>query len=88
VRTRRLVVVERGGFERVVAEGGSTHGSLAVRARSGVSGSTKVELFADDPIDGDGTNVGVALGRAGNVVATLEVGGGDPVLWIDGGDDP
>lgn len=83
VRTRRLLVVDRDGFERVVAEGGEAQAVLSVRARTHAPGSTKVELFADDPGDGDAANVGLALGRAGDIVAALEVGGpGRPGLWI------
>jgi hypothetical protein len=84
VRTRRLVVVDRGGFERIVAEGGVDHAHLSVRARATGPGSTKVELFADDPLDGDPTHVGVALGRGGDVVASFEVASrGEPLLWLD-----
>jgi hypothetical protein len=83
IRTRRLVVVDRSGFERVVVEGGEGHGSLTVRARTDGAGSTKVEVFADDPADGDAGNVGLALGRHGDIVAALEVGGrGRPGLWM------
>lgn len=83
VRTRRLVVTDPDGFERIVAEGADHRGSLAVRARSVGGGSTKVELFAGDALDGDASHIGLALGRDGDVVATIEVSGSRPVLWLD-----
>lgn len=86
VRTHRLVVVDRAGFARIVAEGGLDHAHVSVHARAGGPGSTKVELFADDPLDGDATHVGLALGRGGDAVATFELGArGEPVLWLGEG---
>lgn len=87
VRTHRLVVVDRDGFARVVAEGGAAHASVAVRARATGPGATTVQLFADDPVDGDVPHAGVVLGRGGDVVATFEVGpGGRAALWLGDGD--
>jgi hypothetical protein len=88
VRTRRLVVVDSQGFERLVAEGGDDHGFLAVRGRAGERRCTAVELYVNDPVDGDGTHAGVALGEDGDIVAALEVTGhGEPTLWLRGADD-
>jgi hypothetical protein len=73
LRTRRIVVVEDDGFERVLVTTRGTFGFVAVRGRDGEGGATCVELFASDPIDGDGANVGVSLSDRGDVVAALDV---------------
>jgi hypothetical protein len=73
LRTRRLVVVEDDGFERVVISARGAFGYVAVCGRNGPRDRSRVELFANDPIDGDGTHVGVALSTRGDVVASLEV---------------
>jgi hypothetical protein len=88
VRTRRLVVVDESGFERLVAEGAGNHGFLVLRGQAVGQGSTSVQLFADDPLDGEGVHVGVALGERGDIVAVLEVSDGrEPTLWLRGPDD-
>jgi hypothetical protein len=88
VRTRRLVVVDQSGFERLVAEGRDNHGFLVLRGQSAAQRSTSVQLFADDPLDGEGAHVGVALGERGDIVAVLEVSDGrEPTLWLRGPDD-
>ena len=83
VRTRRVVVVDRDGFERVVIGAPDGFGHVTVRARTRADGSTCVELFANDPADGDGAEVGVALSAGGELVATLSVFEGRPAaLWL------
>jgi hypothetical protein len=89
VRTRRLVVVDRGGFERLVADGGGDDASVTLRARGSGSGSTAVQLFANDPVDGDEARVGVALADGGEIVAVIEVSGdAGPTVWLRQGDAP
>jgi hypothetical protein len=83
IRTRRIVVREDDGFERVVIGAHGRWGGVAVHGRAHRPGSTSAELFANDPVDGDGANVGLSLADAGNVVATFEVlQGRRPALWI------
>lgn len=88
VRTRRLTIVEDDGFERLVAAGRGHFGHLTLRGRAPVGRSTLVELFANDPADGDDTNVGAALCDHGDVVASIDVTrGSPPALWWSDADD-
>lgn len=89
VRTHRLVVVEDDGHERVVIASRGHYGHLMVRGRSPEGRSTAVELFANDPSDGDGANVGLALTDDGDVVALFDVTqGGTPAIWITSDETP
>jgi hypothetical protein len=92
VRTRRVVVIEEDGSDRVVLEARGRYGRVGVlgfgtgRATAlPVNGTrpTCVELVANDATDGEGPHLAVALTDSGDVVATLEVHEGRrPVLWI------
>jgi hypothetical protein len=73
IRSRRVVVVEADGFERIVLGAREQYGHVAVLSRAPTGASTSAELFAHDPVDADGANVGVALTDRGEVVATLDV---------------
>lgn len=82
VRTRRLVVTEADGFERVVLEGNRSYGAVTVRARSAGPGTVAVDIFAADALDGDPAHIGVALIDAGDVVAAVDAFAGRPaVVW-------
>lgn len=82
VRTRRLVVEEPDGFERVVADGRSNFGGVEVRSRVGRGGGTTAGLFALDPVSGDPAQVGLCLSDRGNIVASLDVySRRKPRLW-------
>jgi hypothetical protein len=86
IRTRRLVVVGDDGVPRVEITARDAFGHVTVFGRTHGTGSTCVELFANDPSDGDGAEVGLALTVGGDVVATLHVfEGRQPALWIEGG---
>jgi len=86
VRTRRVVVVEEDGFERIILGARDRFGHVTVVSRTPPGASTIAELFANDPVDADGANVGVALTDAGNVVATLDVADDRaPRLWTSDG---
>lgn len=83
VRTRRVVVVEDDGFERIVLGAAARFGHVTVQARSAGGEPACVELFANDRINGGGAHVGVALSDAGDVAAVLElIVGRLPELWI------
>jgi hypothetical protein len=83
IRTRRVTVVEPDGFERIVLEAQGRFGSIAVRTRSKAA-PTEAGLFGNDPIDGDGSHVGIALTDQGDVVAAFEVlQGREAVLWTE-----
>lgn len=82
VLTRRLVVAESDGFERVILEGSTSFGAVTVRARSAGSGTVAVDLFAADSRDGEPAHIGVALIDAGDVVAAVDALSGRPaVVW-------
>lgn len=51
VRTRRLVVVEEDGFERIVAEANGDSGEVKVQSRTATEDTTNVSMFAGE-IDG------------------------------------
>jgi hypothetical protein len=72
LRTRRLVIVDADGADRIVLEAGPTHGSVLVRAAGG-DGTVGVELYAVDPIEADGPEVGLALVVDGDVVGGLHL---------------
>lgn len=87
IRTRRLVVAEPDGFERVVAEATGGLGAVLVRTRTTGPGTVGVEVFAADPVGGDPAHVGVALLDGGDVVAAIDLQAGRrPMIWL-GGDD-
>ncbi len=79
VRTRRLVVTEEDGFERVVAQTEYGTGVLRVRGRTvrgddGVEREASVEMYVDD----GGSSVpgsGVAAWAGGNPAASMDSGG-------------
>jgi hypothetical protein len=73
VRTRRVVVEEADGFDRVVLEARSIFGGVEVRSRARLGEATAAGLFALDPGDGDPAQVGVSLSDRGNIVASLDV---------------
>jgi hypothetical protein len=84
VRTRRVVVVDDAGRERIVLAAHGRFGHVTVVAASAGDDTTAVELFATDPVDGDGAEVGVAVIDEGDVVATLNVFEGRRAgLWVD-----
>lgn len=86
IRTRRLVVAEPDGFERVVAEATGGLGAVLVRTRTTGPGTVGVEVFAADPVGGDPAHVGVALLDGGDVVAAIDLQAGcRPMIWL--GDD-
>jgi hypothetical protein len=79
-----VVVADDDGLARVEIGARPSFGHITVFARSAGPGSTCVELFANDPSDGDDAEVGVALSVGGDVVATLHVvERGQPALWLD-----
>jgi hypothetical protein len=83
VRSRRIVVVEEDGFERIVLGARDRFGHVSVQSRTAVGTSTTAELFANDGLDGDAAEVGVALTDRGEVVSTLDVTSGRPPrLWV------
>jgi hypothetical protein len=87
VRTRRVVVEEPDGFERVVLEGREIFGGVEVRSRSGDGQKSSAGLFALDPGEGDPAQVGLCLSDQGNIVASLDVySRHTPRLWM--GDEP
>lgn len=84
IRTRRVVVVEEDGFERIVLGADDSHGEVVVAARPSRDQSTRTELFALDSDDAEGPFVGVELVDRGNSVAGLSVlEGYRPQLWDD-----
>ena len=84
LRTRRLVVIEDDGFERVVIDALGSHGEVTVTARGGSSGSTAVDLFAHDASEGDGASAGLALVERGSVVGSFAaMAGTAPLLSVE-----
>ena len=67
VRTRRLVVEEEDGFERVVAEGHGEHGTLTVYARP-----VDRERAAEGAVEGDGAEV-VLIGNDESIAPSASV---------------
>lgn len=89
VRTRRLVVAEADGFERVVADATGGVGAVTVRTRTHGPGTVGVEVFAADPVGDDPAHVGVALLDGGDVVAAVDLASGRPAMvWLAGEDEP
>ena len=88
IRTRRLVVAEPDGFERVVAEATGGVGAVTVRTRTTGPGTVGVEVFAADPAGGDPAHVGVALLDGGDVVAAIDLQSGRPAMvWLAADDE-
>ena len=84
VRTRRVVVIEDDGFERIVLSADESHGEIVVAARPSEDRSTKAVLFALDSEDAEGPFVGMELVDRGNSVAGLSLlEGHRPRLWDD-----
>lgn len=84
IRTRRVVVTDGDGFARVVvsADSNSAHASVCCRTHDGES--TRVELFATDPIDATAAHVGLALVQRGNIIGAVDAAGERRAwLWID-----
>jgi hypothetical protein len=83
IRSRRVVVVGHDGFERIVLGADERFGHVTVVSRTATASSTGAELFANDAIDAEPANVGLALVDGGDVVSTLDVTtGGRPRLWL------
>ena len=75
VTTRRLVVVDGDGVQRVVVRAEKTTGSVLVRVDSVVGETTGVELYAVEPVDDSGTaEAGAALYRSGEVAGSWPEG--------------
>jgi hypothetical protein len=72
VKTRRLVVVEDDGFERVILAAAGHHGEVMVAARNPGGGTTAAELYAHDAAEGDGSHAGVAVINNGDIAAVIE----------------
>jgi hypothetical protein len=70
VRTRRVVVVDADGRPRIVL---SAEGGAAVVRVDAPGGDPSVELFAVDPIDADGAEIGLALVVGGDVADGLRI---------------
>jgi hypothetical protein len=73
LRTQRVTVVDDDGFERITLRSHGHHGQVGVHGRGDPGRSTTVELFANDPTDGDGAHVGLALSDGGDVLAVFDV---------------
>ena len=89
VRTRRVVVVEPDGFERVILYAEETHGGITLGGRSERGRSTALDIHVDDAEeDADPEDVpsfGFAFWDRGNTVASfVVVSPGPPALWSDG----
>ncbi|CCM65358.1 hypothetical protein BN381_70057 [Candidatus Microthrix parvicella RN1] len=75
VTTRRLVVVDGDGVQRVVVRADQTTGSVLVRVDAAAGETTGVELFAVEPVNDVGTaEAGVALYQAGEVAGSWPAG--------------
>jgi len=74
VRTRRVVVEDEHGNERVLITGGQTYGSVCVRALDPPQdGVVTIELFAVDSIDADPPEVGLAITVGGTTVPGMSL---------------
>jgi len=79
----RVTLLDPDGFERLVLEGDTTHGGLRIAGRSDGDGPSRVDVFALDPEDDQGTYVGVELVDAGTSVAGFTVVESlDPRTWV------
>lgn len=88
VRTRKVILAESDGFERLVAAARDGFAHVTLHGRTVDGQATCVELFANDPINGTGTHIGVALTTSGEVVAAFETIQGDrPRIWLAPDDD-
>lgn len=84
VRTRKLVVVEDDGRERIVLIAGGDHGTCTVAVLDSSDEPTQVELFALDADDMGPAYIGLELVQQGNGVAGFAVAeGGRANLWED-----
>jgi hypothetical protein len=72
-RACHIAVLDPDGFERAALEGDESHGALRITGRSDGVGPSRVDMFAIDPEDEQGTYVGVELIDAGNSVAGFTV---------------
>jgi hypothetical protein len=87
IRTRSLVIEDGDGFERFVVASKHRFGDATLYGRSEHDDVTCVDLFANDPVDGSGPHVGVALTDNGVVVAGFEISSGEaPRIWFTGQD--
>ena len=86
LRCRRLVVLAEDGFERMTLDSRGNYGCFSIQARPSSlreSGSTCVDVFAHDSVDGEEADVGMALIEGGDVVATLHLlDGRQADLWM------
>ena len=75
VTTRRLVVVDGDGVQRVVIRSDQTTGSVLVRVDAAAGETSGVELYAVEPVDdSERAEFGVALYRAGEVAGSWPEG--------------
>lgn len=73
LRTRRIVVVDEEGVERIVLEARHGTGSVLVLVPGEAGSTTGVEVFATQPDIGP-AEVGVCVLRDGDVVSRLTAG--------------
>lgn len=69
----RLVLLDEDGFERISLKALDQVGAMEVAARARSGETSRVELVAHDPADGDGCVVGLYLFDRGNEVAGFHV---------------
>lgn len=83
VRTRRVVVVEADGFERVVAEGCGDWGGVSVNVRNGETHPrTQARMTASEEFGSAGGAMVYVVGD-GNVNAVMESDAeGDASVWV------
>jgi hypothetical protein len=78
VRTRRLVVVDHDGHDRIVGEVVDGHAELRVQGTDGAGPQGSVVIYSSPGASGLGFAVGVQLWASGNAVAELNA-------WSDEG---
>jgi hypothetical protein len=93
VHTRRLVITDEGGAERIVGEvvNGNTELRIELTGERPENDASVVIYACPDP-DGLGSAIGVQLWAAGNAVAELNAWPGADGRWrsgvhVDDGDD-
>jgi hypothetical protein len=78
----RITLLDGDGFERIGLTGRPDLGVLTIAGRSLSGEPTRVEVFAHDPRDGDGVQIGVHLVDGGNGVAGFDLfEGRSPAFW-------
>lgn len=68
-----VVLLDKDGFERLHLMGRLDIGVLTIAGRSLSGEATQVEVFAHDPKDGDGAQIGVHLVDGGDGVAGFDL---------------